>query len=102
MKHKRKKRGHSPDYVILFCIGLLVLFGLFMLNSASSALGAERFGDAYFYLKHQIFSGLSFGLIGFFLGYKIYYGNYKKRWVSIAFLVFTLLLLAAVFTQRFL
>ncbi len=92
------KRGHAPDYLIIFCIGCLVVFGLAMLGSASGHLGQRDFGDPYYYLKHQIFYGLSFGLVGFWLASRIYYGFWRKRWVSIALLALTVGALILVFT----
>lgn len=73
-----KKRGGKPDYFLLATIFALVIFGLIALSSASSDLGKIRFDDTYYYLKHQVFYGLSIGLAGFFLGYLVYYRFYKK------------------------
>jgi len=90
-----RKRGH-PDYLIIACLAILVVFGLAMLASASSNLGKIRFGDTYYYLKHQIMYGLSFGLVGFFLVSKIYYRRYEK--LALVFLLIAIGLLALVFT----
>lgn len=68
----------SVDYVVFAAAGLLVIFGLAALASASSDLGELKFGDAYYYLKHQAFYGLSLGLIGFSAGYILNYRIYKK------------------------
>jgi len=95
-KIRLRRRGHHPDYLILSCFALLVIFGLVMLASASSDLGKIQFGDTYFYLKHQIIYGFSFGLIGFFLTSKIYYGRWEK--ISLWLLLFSIFLLALVFT----
>ena len=89
-------RAHRPDYLIIACLAFLVVFGLVVLNSASSNLGQAKFGDSFYYLKHQIIYGLSFGLVGFFAAYKIYYRRYQK--VAIAFLLIGIVLLALVFT----
>lgn len=95
LKHKTKSR-HGSDYVILVCTFLLVIFGLIMLASASSNLGKNQFNDSYFYLKHQIYYGLSVGLIGFFLGSKIYYVTYKK--IAMLLLIVAIIGLALIFT----
>ncbi len=89
-------RTHRPDYLIITALVFLVLFGLVVLNSASSHLGQEKFGDSFYYLKHQIYYGLSFGLIGFFLAYKFYYRRYQK--LAIPLLLISIVLLALVFT----
>ena len=73
------KYGHRPDYVLLVAFFFLVVFGLFALSSASSDLGKIRYDDAYYYLKRQITLGLFGGLLGFALGYILYYKNHK-RW----------------------
>lgn len=95
---KAHRKGHAPDYLILFSAGFLVLFGLVMLSSASAHLGQQDFGDSYYYLKHQIFYGLSLGLLGFLLASKIYYGFWRKKWVSITLLITSIIGLLLVFT----
>ncbi len=98
MLGKAHKKGRAPDYLILFSAGFLVLFGLVMLSSASAHLGQQDFGDSYYYLKHQIYYGVSLGLLGFLLTSKIYYGFWRKRWVSISLLVLSIAALILVFT----
>ena len=61
----RSPLGHAPDYVIVVGTFLLIMFGLIMLTSASSDIGKAKFGDSYFYLKHQLWYGFSAGIIGF-------------------------------------
>ncbi len=92
------KKGHKPDYLILFSTGLLVLFGLVMLSSASAHLGQQDFGDTYHYLKHQVFYGLSLGLLGFLIASKIYYGFWRNKWVSVTLLIISIIGLLLVFT----
>lgn len=67
-----------PDYLILGLAAFLVFFGLVMLTSASANIGKLRFDDNYFYLKHQLLSGLLPGLFGFIIGFYLYYGWYEK------------------------
>jgi len=98
MLSKAKRRGHAPDYLILFSAGFLVLFGLLMLSSASAHLGQQDFGDSYYYLKHQIYFGLSIGLIGFLFASKIYYGFWRKKWVSVTLLILSVIALLLVFS----
>lgn len=92
------RQGHKPDYLIIFCVWFLVIFGLVMLASASSNLGRKNFGDTYYYLKHQIYYGLSLGIIGFFLASKIPYGKYRNKFINLALLVLSLILVALVFS----
>ena len=72
------KRAGRPDYFFLAIIFALVVFGLAMLASASSALGQSQFNDSYFYLKHQMLYGLLLGLSGFLVGYFMPYERWKK------------------------
>lgn len=72
------RNDRRPDYVVIFCAAFLVAFGIVMLSSASSDIGKIRFGDSYYYVKHQLLYGLSIGLIGFFSAAKIYYGALQR------------------------
>lgn len=89
-------RGHKPDYLILFCLAFLVVLGLVTLASASSHLGQSKFNDSLYYLKHQIFYGLSVGFLGFLAGYKIYYRRYQK--FAVPLLILSIIALILVFT----
>jgi len=91
-----KKQAGSPDYLIIFCVAFLVIFGLVMLASASSYLGQTKFGDSYYYLKHQLMYGLSIGLVGFIATSMIYYRRYEK--IAIFLLILSIALLVLVFT----
>jgi len=90
------KNPSRPDYIFLSCVFILVIFGLLMLSSASSDLGKIKFNDTYYYLKHQIIYGLSFGVVGFLFAYFIHYRFWQK--MSVALLVVSLFLLLLVFT----
>lgn len=89
-------RGHKPDYLIIVCLLFLVIFGLVTLASASSNLGQEKFGDSFYYLKHQLFYGFGVGLIGFAAAYKIYYRRYQK--LAVVLLLVSIAALILVFT----
>jgi cell division protein FtsW len=93
-----EKRAHQPDYLITVLFSCLVIFGLVILASASSHLGATQFDDSNYFLKHQLLYGVSIGLIGFFVASKVYYGAYNNKMFGITFLLFSLLLVLAVFT----
>lgn len=88
--------GHTPDYVLIFSTFFLVMVGLIMLASASSDLGQEKFGDSYFYLKHQLIFGLSLGIAGFFAASNVYYRHYQK--LAIPLLITSLLFLILIFS----
>jgi len=92
------KSTKSVDYSIVIAFFLLLGFGLIVLASASSDLGAEKFDDSYYFLKHQILFGFIPGLILFLLATRVSYRIYKNRFFSLGILVLALGLLVLVFT----
>jgi cell division protein FtsW len=91
-----KKTG-QPDYFFLAILFALIVFGLAMLASASSALGQSQFNDSYFYLKHQLLYGLIPGIVGFLIGYFVSYERWKK--IALPLLIVGIIFLALVFTH---
>lgn len=89
-------RPRSPDYLFIGVLAALVIFGLVMLSSASSDLAKLRFGDSYYYLKHQIYFGLLPGLVGFFAMLFVPFRKLEK--FAVPFLVLSILFLVLVFT----
>lgn len=85
----------KPDYIFIGIVGALLVFGLMMLSSASSPAAYEKFGDNYWYLKHQILFGLLPGLLAFFLMSRLDYRKWKKY--ALPFLVISVVLLLLVF-----
>ncbi len=86
---------HAADPILLLAILGLTLFGFIMVASASSVV-AERFHrDHYFFFKHQLLFGGSFGLLAFLLGFFTPY----RRWRLLALpgLVVSVVLLLLVF-----
>jgi cell division protein FtsW len=79
----------------MIIIGVIIVFGLIMLTSASSQLGAKNFNDTYYYLKHQVMYGVFLGLIAFYVMSKIDYHYWRKY--AFPILVLTMVLLIAVF-----
>ncbi len=90
------RREHHPDYFFLGVVVVLTVFGLAMLASASSNLGKVQFNDTYYYLKHQIFFGLSLGALGFAAVYFLPYYYFKKG--AFILLLISLAALILVFT----
>lgn len=72
------KSRSTLTITFIFAVGILVLAGLFILTSASMILGRTNFNDPYYYLKQQVLKGVSLGILGFILAYKIPYNKYKK------------------------
>src|SRR3989344_900329 len=90
------KTNRHPDYIFTICVIILTVFGLIILSSASSDLGKIKFNDSYHYLKHQIFYGLSIGIIGYLLTSYINYKKLKK--LAVPFLIISIIFLILVFT----
>ncbi|MFH2062667.1 MAG: FtsW/RodA/SpoVE family cell cycle protein [bacterium] len=80
------------DRKFLVLLGLLLLLGLVMLVSASGPISFQKFGDPYWYVRHQLFFGLLPGIVMFFLLSHVDY-RALRRLARPAFYVSVLLLL---------
>ncbi|MBI4262698.1 putative lipid II flippase FtsW [Candidatus Uhrbacteria bacterium] len=87
------------DYILATIFLLLILFGLVMLSSAGSYVGFQKFQDSYYYVKHQLLSGILPGIFAFFLFYLVDYRRWRA-WVLPLFVV-SLALLALVLIPGF-
>lgn len=89
------KNGHEPDKILMITVGIIVVFGLIMLSSATSAYAyATKAQDSYYFFKHQLF-GLTLGIVAFFILSKIDYHFWRKY--AFGFLFFSIFLLLLVF-----
>ncbi len=89
------ERGqHEPDRQLVGIVMVILVFGLISLSSASSVVAYAKFGDAYYYFKHQLI-GLSLGIISFWIFSQIDY-HIWRRW-AFGFLVISIALLLLVF-----
>lgn len=66
------------DKGFLWSLIALVVFGLFMLLSASGPLGFQKFDDAGYFIKHQLLNGLLPGLVLFLILSKLDYRLLQK------------------------
>lgn len=98
MNISAKIKVHKIDKAYLASIGFLLAFGILILSSASLNLGERNFGDATYYLRHQLFYGLTLGLLGFFLVSKIPYKFWRNY--SFLFLIFSMGLLTLLFVPK--
>lgn len=64
-------QNRSQDTQLLWLTLGFVAFGLAMLLSASGPLGFEKFGDTYWFFKHQLLFGLLPGLALFFIAMRV-------------------------------
>lgn len=86
---------HKPNYLLIITVFALVVFGLIMMASASSVISYEKFGENYYYFRHQLLFGVLFGFIAFIFTSRINYHVWQK-FAGVALLV-TLTLLILVF-----
>ncbi|MBU2542599.1 putative lipid II flippase FtsW [Patescibacteria group bacterium] len=85
-------KTEKADYKLLGYFAILLVFGLIMLTSAGSAVGYEKFGDSYFFIKRQLLFGVLPGLFLFFFFSKLDY-RVLKRWSTIIYVLSIILLL---------
>ncbi len=83
------------DYILIAVVLLLVVVGLVILYSASAYNGENRFGDAFYYVKKQVFA-TSLGLALMFVMANIDY-HIWQRFAVLAYVVAILLSVAVIF-----
>jgi len=94
-RRKKEKQKKFFDYSLLFLIIFLLGFGLVMLYSVSAYEAQSEFGDATYYLRHQV-RNILIGLVCMAGMSAIPYLFWKKLWVSRGVYVLSLLLCIAV------
>lgn len=90
-----RSHSHEPNYSIIVLTGILVVFGLLMLMSASSVFSYKKFGGSYYMFWHQIISGFLPGLVVFYICSRMDFRVWKK--FSVQLLLGTIILLVLVF-----
>ena len=93
MKFKKIK-PKNVDWRFLLVVAALLIFGLFILSSASFVVGEKKFNDPRHYLKEQLLKGVLIGIVGFLFFLKIPLELLKKY--SFIFLIFSIGLLVLV------
>ncbi len=86
--------GRQADRTLLVTLGIIIVFGLVMLSSASTIVAYSAYGDSYYFLKHQLF-GLIIGLAAFWFLSNLDYHQLKKY--AIWMLIISVVLLTLVF-----
>jgi len=92
------KYNRKPDFALVGVTIILITLGVLILTSISASLSFERFGNTYYYLKHQFLIGILPGIIFGFLAYFISLKFFKKN--IIFFLLISLFLLGLVFVPK--
>ncbi len=85
---------HEPDRSLVTAVFVLIVFGLVMLFSASSAVSYARYGNTYHFLSAQ-FINLAVGLVAFFIGARVSYRWWRK--FALPLLFASVILLSLVF-----
>ncbi len=88
-------RGGRHDLVFLALLGAIIVLGLVMLTSASGPVAYQRFGDAFWFLKHQLFFGILPGVVAFAVLSRIDYRFWRT--MALQLLVASVVLLLLVF-----
>jgi cell division protein FtsW len=86
------------DLFLLTIFLLLLTLGILILASVSAPISQEKFGESFYYLRHQIIFGIIPGIILLLILYKIEL-NFLKRYSPILLLV-TLILTGLVFVPE--
>ncbi len=69
------------------------MFGLVMLSSASAPIGYTKYGDMFYFLKHQLIFGLLPGIFLFLILSRVDYHYYRKKGFILLLISVGLLLL---------
>ncbi len=83
------------DSVLLITIFALTIFGLIMVGSASSVIATRFQEDPFFFLKHQLIYGITFGVVAFTIGLFTPYAKLRK--LAVPAILIALILLILVF-----
>ena len=83
------------DKTLLTLIFILLTFGLVMIASAGVIYSQTRFGDEYYFFKHQLIYGILPGLVAMYFFQKIDYHFWRK--VAVPFFFVSVIFLIMVF-----
>lgn len=89
----------SIDIRIVYTLFVLLFFGLAMIASAGISYSHSRFGDPYYFFKHQLFFGVIPGLAILYIIQKINYDFWRKA--SFPLFIVSLIFLILVFVPGF-
>jgi cell division protein FtsW len=81
-----------PDKSLLVITGIIVVFGLVMLSSASTVVAYKIYHDSYYFLKHQLW-GLALGLavLWFFVKFDYHIWRRYALWLLLCSIALLLL-----------
>lgn len=86
MRTKSKEFLQGIDPIILISFGLLILFGLVILQTASSVISFLEYKDPYYYFLQQLIKGVIPGIILFIVFAKFPY-QWLRKFTFLGFLI---------------
>ena len=92
-------KTNTTSAKLLYVLFALLFFGLIMIASAGISYSHTRFGDQYYFFKHQLFFGVIPGLFILYIIQKINYNFWKK--ISFPLFIISLICLVLVFVPSF-
>lgn len=92
---KKDNYTSAPDFLLMGTVGLIILFGLFALASASGVYSLNKFGTPYYTILHQIYTGIIPGFLAFYFFLNLDYRKLGK--FTYFYYAITIVLLLLVF-----
>lgn len=94
-KHRHASTATGgADYILLFCVFILSVFGLLMVYDSSVAIAIRDFGTPYYYVFEQL-KWLILGFVALLIVSRIHYHTWLR--LAVPMVMVTLVLLVAVF-----
>lgn len=90
-----KPNRQQPDYGLLMLLGIILLFGLVVLTSASSVEAVQKYHSSLYFLRRQLLLGVLPGIVLLWLAVRTPYWWWKK--IAVWAMVAAVLLLVASF-----
>lgn len=76
----------KPDLILLTAVAILIVLGLVILASVSAPFAHEKFGNTFYFLKHQILLALIPGLILGLVAFRLNLA-WLKKWAPLLLLM---------------
>ena len=86
-------KKNKPDYFLLAAIVILIVWGFFTLATVSFPYSLEKYGNAWHYVKHQLFYGLLPGIVLAIIAFRAPIEFIKKISLPVFIINFILLVL---------
>lgn len=86
------------DRPLLYVCIFLLLAGLLILASSSMVISQQKYGTPFYYLTHQMITGVATGIAGLLIIQRVNYRRWKK--LSLPFIFLSLVLLGLVFVPK--